>query len=230
MIKNEIFDFSNWKNVAFPWAVALLSFFIPLIKYGIQIPIFLFIISWFFYPKVSFKTIWWPLLVLSGFYIFHLIGMLFTENIELGMVDLVEKLSLLLFPFLFALATPVKRSFRRMMLIAFALGTVLSVILSFITSGFDYARSGDMSEFYMKNFSYLFHPSYVAMYINFAIATLLTVLTSFKFSRLQLIAIWVCIFFLTLTLVFPTSKMGFIGYLFLIIFFLIKWATRREFF
>lgn len=230
MIKNEIFDFSNWKNIAFPWTVVLLSFFLPIIKYGIQIPIFLFILSWFFYPKVSFKTIWWPLLVFAGFYIFHLIGMLYTTHIELGIADLVEKLSLLLFPFFFALAKSVNRNFRRMTLIAFALGTMVSVILSFSISGFDYSRTGDIAEFYMSDFSYLFHPSYIAMYINFALAILLTVLTVFKFNKIQRIGMWVGILFLSLTLVFPTSKMGFISFILMVVFFLIKWATKSQFF
>lgn len=230
MIKNEIFDFSNWKNIAFPWTVVLLSFFLPIIKYGIQIPIFLFILSWFFYPKGEFKTIWWPLLVFSGFYIFHLIGMLYTTHIELGIADLVEKFSLLLFPFFFAFAQSVNRNFRRMILIAFVLGTLISVILSFSISGFDYAQSGDIREFYMSNFSYLFHPSYVAMFINFAMAIGLTILTTFNFNKVQRIAIWIGILFLALTLVFPTSKMGFIGFIFMVGFFLVKWATQGQFF
>lgn len=230
MIRNEIFDFSNWKHIVFPWAVVLLSFFLPIIKYGIQIPILLFILSWFFYPKVSFRTIWWPLLVLSGFYIFHIIGMLYTAHFEFGVADLVEKLSLLLFPVFFAFAKPVSRNFRRMILIAFALGTMVSVISSFSVGAVYYAKSGDIREFYMSNFSHLFHPSYIAMYINFAIAILLTIITVFKFSKIQRILIWLGILFLALTLVFPTSKMGFIGFIFMIVFFLIKWATQGRFF
>ncbi len=230
MIKNEIFDFSNWKNILFPWTIVLLSFFLPIIKYGIQIPILLFIVSWFFYPKVTFKSIRWPLLVLSGFYIFHLVGMLYTTHLEYGIIDLVEKLSLLLFPVFFALAKPLSRIFRRIILLAFGLGTMVSVILSFSMATIYYTDSGNMREFYMSNFSHLFHPSYIAMYINFAIAILLTLLTAFKFSKKQHISIWLVILFLSLTLVFPTSKMGFIAFILMVVFFLIKWATMGEIF
>lgn len=223
-------EWANWKEFAFPSAVVLLAFFIPVIKYGIQIPIFLFILSWFFYPKVPFRKVWWPFLVFAGFYIFHLVGMLYTEHLGLGLTDLTEKLSLILFPFLFALAKPINKKFRRYAIIAFAIGCAVSVILSFIISGVAYSKSGDIGEFYMSEFSPFFHPSYFAMYINLAIAILLTVATSFKFSRLQRILLWVLILFLSLSLVFPTSKMGFIVFTFLIGFFLVKWATQRVFF
>ena len=223
-------DWSNWKEFAFPSAVVLLAFFIPIIKYGIQIPIFLFIISWFFYPKVKFRTVWWPFLVFAGFYIFHLLGMIQTEYIGLGINDLTQKLSLLLFPLLFALAKPINKKFRRYAIIAFAIGCGVSVIFSFIVSGVAYSKTENIGEFYMSEFSPFFHPSYIAMYMNLAIAILLTVVTSFKFSKLQFVLLWVLILFLSLSLVFPTSKMGFIVFTFLIGFFLLKWATQKFFF
>jgi len=223
-------EWSSWKEFAFPSSVVLLAFFIPVIKYGIQIPILLFILTWFFYPKVSFKKVWWPFLVFSGLYIFHLIGMTYTEHVSLGINDLTEKLSLLLFPFLFAKAKPINRNFRRYAIIAFAIGCAVSVIISFIISGVAYSESRNIGEFYMSEFSPFFHPSYFAMYINLAIAILLTVVTSFKFSKLQLVLLWVLILFFSLSLVFPTSKMGFIVFTFLVGFFLLKWATQKAFF
>lgn len=223
-------DWSNWKEFAFPSSVVLLAFFIPVVKYGIQIPILLFILSWFFYPKVPFKKVWLPFLVFAGFYIFHLIGMLYTENISLGITDLTEKLSLILFPFLFAKAKPIGRNFRRYAIIAFAIGCGFSVIISFIISGVAYSKTGNIGEFYMSEFSPFFHPSYFSMYMNLAIAILLTVVTHFKFSRLQLVLLWGLILFLSLSLVFPTSKMGFVVFTFLIAFFLLKWATQKAFF
>ncbi len=223
-------EWSNWREFAFPSSVVLLAFFIPLIKYGIQIPILLFILSWFFYPKVPFKKVWWPFLVFGGFYIFHLIGMFYTEHVNLGINDLTEKLSLLLFPFFFATAKPINKKFKRYAIITFAIGLAFSVVLSFIISGFSYANSGNIRDFYMSEFSPIFHPSYIAMFINMAIAILLTVITTLKFSKIQLVLLWVLIFFLSLALVFPTSKMGFIIFVFLIGYFLFKWATQKVFF
>ena len=218
---------SDWKDFAFPASVVLLAFFIPLIKYGIQIPILLFILSWFVYPKIAIKKVWWPFLIFAGFYIFHLIGMIYTEHIGLGITDLTEKLSLLIFPFFFATAKPIDRKFRRWSIIAFAMGCTVSVMLSFIISEVAYLKTGDIGEFYMSEFSPFFHPSYLAMFINMSVAIFLTVLTSFRFSRLQTGVIWVIILFLSLSLVFPTSKMGFIVFTFLIVFFLVKWATQK---
>lgn len=221
---------SEWKDLAFPLSVVVLAFFIPLIKYGIQIPIMLFIISWFFYGKLPFRKVWWPFLVFGGFYIFHLIGMIHTEHIDLGITDLTEKLSLLIFPLFFATAKPIDFKFRRWALIAFTIGCSISVLFSFINAEIAYLETGNIGEFYMSNFSPLFHPSYMAMFINLSVAILLTAITTFKFSRLQYALMWIAILLLSLSLVFPTSKMGFIVFGLLILFFLVKWATQKALF
>lgn len=209
--------------------MVILAFFLPLIKYGIQIPILILILTWFFYPKVPFKKNGWPLLVFSGLYIFYLIGLRNTEHLELAWPDLIQKFSLVLFPVIFALAKPVSRYFRRLALIGFVAGTVVSLVVSFATASIAYSETHILREFYMSNFSPVFHPSYVAMYINFAIAILLTAVIYFTVNTSKRTVIWIFILLLSLTLVYPTSKMGFISYAFVIAFFLVSWATRRTF-
>lgn len=229
MRNSKIRTNSDWKEAAFPYATILLAFFIPILRYGIQIPLFLFILSWIFYPKASFKKNFWPFIIFSGIYLFHLIGMFYTEHIDEGLTDLMSKLSLLLFPFIFALAKPMGRRMRRLVVIAFAIGTVLSVIIDFIVAGVNYEMTGDIHSFYMSNFSAFFHPSYVAMYINFSIAIFLTCLTALDISKGEKVVLWVGILLLSITLVFPASKMGMLVFLFLVLFFLIKWITNRNF-
>ena len=228
MTQSAIHEKQNWKKVAFPLATALLAFLIPILKGGIQIPIFLVIIAWFFYPKRTLKQQWWPILVFSGIFLFHIIGLFYSEYLDKGIADSTGKLSLLLFPVIYGLAAPVSRRFRRITLICFAAGTIFSVIFDLVSSAADYSRTGMISEFYMSAFSPIFHPSYVAMYINMAIAVLLTSLTGFSFTRKQKGLLWLLIFFLATSLVFPSSKMGFVTFGFLVLFFLVKWASQKR--
>ena len=220
----------HFRAHAFPVATVLLAFCVPLLKYGLQIPIFFFIASWFVYPKEAVRSRIAAAVVFAGIYIFHLIGLRNTEHFDLAIPDLTEKLSLLLFPVLFAFSRPLPVRFRRGAIIAFAAGTCLSVGVSFLTSAIDYSRSGDPAAFYMSAFSPVFHPSYLAMYINFAIAILLTAVGTPYIRRRGRVLAWVAITFLSLSLVFPTSKMGFITYGLLVGFYLLKWAVSRTFF
>ncbi len=228
MTQTAIHEEKNWKKVAFPLATALLAFLIPILKGGIQIPIFLVIIAWFFYPKRKLKKQWWPILVFSGIFLFHIIGLFYSEYLDKGIADSTGKLSLLLFPVIYGLAAPVNRRFRRITLICFAAGTIFSIIFDLLSSAVDYSRTGMVSEFYMSAFSPLFHPSYVAMYVNMAIAVLLTCLTAFSFTRKQSGLIWLLIFLLAVSLVFPSSKMGFVTFGFLVLFFLVKWSLQKR--
>jgi len=228
LTQTAIHQEKNWKKVAFPLTTALLAFLIPVLKGGIQIPIFLVVIAWFFYPKRTWKEQWWPILVFSGIFIFHIIGLFYSEHLDRGISDVTGKLSLLLFPLVYGLAMPLSRQFRRITLICFAAGTIFSIIFDLVSSAADYSRTGMISEFYMSAFSPVFHPSYVAMYVNMAIAVLLTSLTAFTFTKKQIGLIWGLVFFLAVSLVFPSSKMGFITFGFLVVFFLVKWASQKR--
>lgn len=221
---------SNWRREAFPIAAALVAFFIPIVQYGIQIPILLFVVGWFFYPKRVHKYSFWPILVFSGIYLFYIIGMFYTKNIDVGINELTQKLSLLIFPFFFGFARPFRPRHRRLVLISFVFGIIVSVIMNFATSMHSYADSKAIQDFYMSEFSLYFHPSYVAMYINFAIAILLTAVTALKFNKQQKTIAWIVILLLSLTLVFPASKMGFIVYFMVVLFFLVKWAVQKNLF
>lgn len=206
----------------FLYASALTAFFIPLITRGIQIPIALMIIVWAVSPK-RLCAAWKPILVFAGIYLFHLIGMLYTENIPRGARDLEQKLSLILFPVLFGTAVMPARKPAGMLfggqntvLAAFILGTVVSVIISFVESWTKYNMSGAVNDFYMSEFSPVHHPSYMAMYMNLAIAALLLKVFSKQYLSREGRSAWVMVFFLVLALIFPASKMGLLQFVFLI--------------
>jgi len=200
---------------------------------GIQIPIALMVAAWAVGPKRPLREVWKPVLVFSGIYLFHLIGMFYTENISRGTSDLEQKLSLILFPILFGTgAFPAGKPAgvlpggRNAVIAAFIGGTVASVIISFAESWSKYSTSGVVNDFYMSEFSPVHHPSYMAMYMNLAAVALLLKVFAGEYSRRAARTAWIVVLFLVLALIFPASKMGLIQVVFLFIF-IALFAWRR---
>ncbi len=221
-IRNSFTDGS-----AFAFATLITALCIPLFKKGIQIPIILLAICWIFTPKRPLRDVWLPILIFTGVFFFHILGMAYTENTSRGMADLEQKLTLLIFPILFGTARSLSKGSIRNTVDAFIVGTLLSVIWSFTSSFMAYQITGEVQSFYMSEFSTFIHPSYIAMYMNFAIAALgLRLLKMPVLNRYVLIG-YVLILFLSLSLVFPASKLGFINFFFAIIF-LIAYAWRKS--
>jgi O-antigen ligase len=209
----------TWRSgTPFVWAMALTAFALPLIKVGIQIPIALLVLTWLVCPKAPLKQVWKPILLFSALYLFHVAGMLYTENTARGLSDLGQKLSLIIMPVLIGTARTLKWEELRLVLMAFVVGTVLEVVISFVTSTMDYAQTHDVMSFYMSEFSPVHHPGYVAMYMDFALAILLMALIMHEMNDNWQVLAWAAVVFVTLSLVFPASKIGLIDYGFLLVF------------
>ncbi len=199
---------------AFNWMLAVVALAIPVLKTGIQIPLFLLIFTWFFVPKRTFKSNLKEIIIFTGIYIFHIIAMLYTTDVPAGFVDLESKLSLLLFPILLGSVQPISKLAYQRILKFFVFGTVVAVILGYISSIIDYNQTEDLKAFYMSNFSPVHHPSYVAMYINLAIFVLAIKACNRALTRKPDLWHWLLMLLLALTLVFLASKLGILSYLF----------------
>jgi len=193
---------------AFAWAIQLVAFSIPVLKLGLQIPILILILVWVFTPKQNLKQVLWPILVFSGIYIFHAIGLLYSSNLDAGLTDMVQKLSLLLFPIIVGTAQPMDREDYRNTMGAFVLGTITATIIGYFSSWMTYRTTGDIEAFYMSEFSPVHHPSYLAMYMNMAIFILIYNTYKRELSRGIEFLYWLGAVFLAISLVFPASKMG----------------------
>lgn len=220
----------------FVYAAALCTFFIPIITKGMQYLIAVMVVAWTFTPKRPFRETWVPVLIFTGIYLFHLVGMLYTEDVTRGLNDLEQKFSLLLFPVLFGTVRIDRLSKegpaaepRTLVLATFVAGVFASVFISFSDSMAKYSASGDMLSFYMSEFSPVHHPSYVTMYMNLAGAVLILAVLRKKLRGKFAAAAWAGVFFIAATLVFPASKMGFIQFGFLAAFGLFVAARSGKF-
>ena len=202
---------------AFAWAIQLVAFSIPILKMGLQIPILILIIVWIFSPKQNFKKVIWPILVFSGIYLFHALGLIYSSNLDAGLTDMIQKLSLLLFPVMVGTAVPMDRQDYRNTMGAFVIGTVAATLIGYGTSWVSYSQTNDLDAFYMSDFSPFHHPSYLAMYMNMAIFILVFNTYKRKLSRGMEFIYWLGVLFLSLSLIFPASKMGLLTFVILVI-------------
>jgi len=184
---------------------------------GLQIPILILIIVWIFSPKQNLKKVIWPILVFSGIYLFHALGLIYSSNLDAGLTDMIQKLSLLLFPVMVGTAVPMDRQDYRNTMGAFVIGTVAATLIGYGTSWVSYSQTNDLDAFYMSDFSPFHHPSYLAMYMNMAIFILVFNTYKRKLSRGMEFIYWLGVLFLSLSLIFPASKMGLLTFVILVI-------------
>lgn len=207
-------------------SIYLLAFSIPVLKYGIQIPIILLVVAWLFAKKEVSKKALVPILLFVSVYIFHLIAMLYTENLDRGARDLMQKLSLLLFPVIIGTGPKLTKETRIEGMKFFVLGTLAAVVIGFASSAIDYNTTGELSSFYMSQFSPAHHPSYISFYLVIALAMLLLRIEKTKDFKTA-VPLWLAVVFLSLALIFPASKMGFINWAVVVLIFLVKWLILK---
>lgn len=205
-------------EMAFQMATVLFAFCMPLLSRGLMVPLSIWLLAWVFVPKSGWRDRWIPIAVFAGLYLFHIIGMLYTDNLSRGWSDLEQKLSILVFPLLLGLVRPDVLNFRRGVLGAFTWGTALALVISFATAVFDYQESGLVEEFYSSRFSHVHHPSYLAMYMNLSLAGIFLYLYKGAGLSPKKWGIALLALFISVSLVFPASKMGFIQFGFLMVF------------
>lgn len=109
-------------------------------------------------------------------YLIHVIGLIYTNNMASGLFDIQVKLSLLIFPLIFA-SRPLTKVQLSRVFYAFTIGLVYASIYMISRAVSLYFIEHEVAFFYQE-FSALLHTSYISMYMNLAIVWLL--ITLFK--------------------------------------------------
>jgi len=199
----------------------LLAFFLPVLPKLLPGIISLMSVNWLF-SGIYLKTVpklfreKWRLFILSfaSIYLLYLVGMLYSADLEYGWFDLQVKLSLFIFPLIFATSDLRIFSFPRIRYVlgSFIAGCLTGSMILFGHAWFVNARSGIRDPFYYTNLAWYFHSSYLAMYYTFAIGILLYYL-AFDFTRqriLKTIILFLVIFSLEAMIFLLSSKAGLI--------------------
>ncbi len=180
--------------------------------------------------------------ILMFFYLIHIVGLLYSNNLKVGLFDIQVKLSLLLFPlFLFAANERYSKNLNYLLL-TFVAGTVFSAILCYIVALYHvfHFENGKvifdlyppdeyhLSWFSYKYFSVFHHPSYFAMYVLLSISILLYFISEkHYFGRMKTTIYIVAIAFLSITLFFLSSRAGLITWVVILLYYFLRKISQK---
>lgn len=163
--------------------------------------------------------------LLLAYYTYHLLGMLWTENVQQGIRHLQRLLSFLFIPLVFIGANRLYKKRVSKLLLSFVIGalsaSVLCLVYAFYRSislekgsfVFDPVFNGPYNYFFYTPFSVFLHPQYFALYCLFAIVILFHLYHSNSFVKKQQFKIFslfaISIFLITIFLL--SSKAGIVS-------------------
>ncbi len=156
------------------------------------------------------------ILAFISLYVLSWIGMLYTDDMQSGWFDLEVKMSLFLFPVIVLTSDVINKYTVYGLLRTYITGVVVASVFIFILAFVKYYYTGDPEVFYYKFFSHYHHPTYFAMYVNFAIASLLVLI--FHFRDRPKVWHFVVLAFLMITTYQLASRTGLVVLILLIIY------------
>ncbi len=224
--------------------IILLAFSFPF--YRIILPYFIWSIgvSWLLTGNLwnRFKTLWTNkyFLAILIFYLYHVIGLAYTEDMKNGIFNIMAKLSLIIFPMVFFSSGDIISKRKETIFSAFIWGIIISVIFCFIYAFYQahiHTKDGSFFDFDVWNmypdksfiqliftghsylnhdwFSAFIHVNYFAMYITFAMYIIFQRVKSGKYNRYLYLAL---LLFLFITMVLVQSRASLIALFAVIIF------------
>jgi O-antigen ligase len=111
-------------------------------------------------------------LLLILFYLLHILGLLWTENMSTGTFDLEVKLSFLIFPSLCLFLRYSRAEFKAILLI-FIAALVFTFLFNLIKTTLLYQDVQLIDSYFYDSLSKPLHPGYLSMYLNFGMIILL---------------------------------------------------------
>lgn len=216
------------ENIAqkfYPFALTALSFSIPIhnrLTSSIVVIIGLF---WLFefnfgekFRRVKNSKPKQYLFLFSTLFFLFLIGLIYSENMSTNesgaLFNLEKRMSFLGFPLLLATIDieNIQERLYKQILKAFILGCLLSSFFLVNVAFFEYLQTDNIKAFYYNELSEFHHPSYLAMYLTFAIAILLNwILNSEKANPAKRNAVYLLILAFQLMIILLSSKAGILG-------------------
>ncbi|MCB0780246.1 MAG: O-antigen ligase family protein [Flavobacteriales bacterium] len=195
--------------------LCLLLLALPALPAAVPVALMLFIVGWGWHQRSGWKQrgrpSWRdPLPWMMAFFLLHVLGMAWTEDVGFGLFDLEIKATLLVLPAVALLLPPFGRDVRQAALFLAAWACALTVMGLLVAALFRLATTGGLDpalELFSARFSPLVHPSYLAQYLVFALGA--WVLTPLH-RQLGHVAGGIVVVLLCLGVVLSGSKMGWI--------------------
>ena len=202
----------------------LLAFILPIYKDGATLCVILLALNWLSLGKKVFhfenlrnnK----PLVLLLLFYLWHIVGLLWSSNLDFGLFDLEVKLTFLILPLVFSAFGRFKIYRFERILKGYLLGCSVAIIYGIVNSLCAYESGADLYlDLYNDNITPLLHISYFAMYLNLAlvICFYLIVRNENDLYSWRNVGLIVLSFVFALATFFSTSRNGFLALIFILV-------------
>jgi O-antigen ligase len=217
----------------------LFAFFLPVYPRIIPAIITLMAINWLIsgiylekFPKILKEK--WRFMTLSfaSLYLLYLLGMLYSSNLNYGWFDLEVKLSLFVFPVIFATSdlNIFTTSRTRLLYWTFITGCVAGSFILLGHASTVNLRSGIPDPFYYTNLAWYFHSSYLAMYYTFGVGISLYYLSDnfLKWPVIKIIGLSFIILYLEALIFLLSSKAGLITLAAMQILFVVLLLFRKD--
>ena len=168
---------------------------------------------------------------LLGFFLLHILSLIYSADLQVGLFDLEVKLSLFLIPlFLFGSESLKVTKNRNNVFYAFIIGLFLASMICYLSALYNsisllVSNENDVTPFYLllnpfqyKSFSLFHHPSYFAMYLTVGITIILYLLDHKEsYSKKYFRSLVFLIVFFVVTVFLLSSRAGILSLLFIFI-------------
>ncbi|MBN1199453.1 MAG: O-antigen ligase family protein [Bacteroidales bacterium] len=176
------------------------------------------------------------ILLFTVLYLVYLTGLLYSHNMDYARFDITVKLSLLVFPLLFATIDGRVFSFLRInyIFLTYIAGCIAASVACLTLAWLGYLESGDTGQFFYMRLSVFHHSGYLAMFLNFAIVIIVFLSMNHRYhlNHWHRILIVLLVIFFNLMVVLLSSKMGILSllviYLLMSAIFFFSKPTRRK--
>lgn len=111
--------------------------------------------------------------VLADFYLLHLIGLLYTSNLEYGLFDLEVKMSLFIVPLLIYVRAKFYSDSLLLFIKSLTIGLLVSFVINIVMAYLAFLEDGNRLHFYYSRLSPEVHPSYMALYVSLALIAII---------------------------------------------------------
>lgn len=197
--------------------LAALAFAMPIVQRQLSILIGLALFStlfaWNF--KLWRTSEFWikvPFFFTIAFYLWHAVGLLWSDDVGFGAFDLQVKMSFVVFPLALFFFTDRTFRFRQTILKWFVFGNALASVLCILYATYRYTFIAHNTGYFVdRPFSIFLHLGYFSIYLAFCVAAVYFIKPSIQFKkRAHEILWWLCIPLFVITIFLTVSKMGMI--------------------
>ena len=220
-------------NTAF-YMLLLLVFCLPLNKKTYPYIIACITLNWllcFNYRETYFSIVKSKFILLFiALFISYLVGIIYSQDINYARNDILLKLSFLIFPIVLFETLHFSWNQNKYILVAFIIGCFIACLVCLVHSYTIFLQTPDPQFFFYSKLSYIHHPGYFAMYLNFANAFLIfiTFLSPIKPSKNLRILLTFLILFFTVFITFLNSKTGVIGSFLVFLFSIVSYYLQSK--